>query len=112
MEQSTSILISNSTAVADGAFHPETRTRAPYTVVNLDALSARRRALLKAQISCVALVFAALLLAGVYILIPLAMAVHFVVHPVLLSVTIAAALLAELALIVTLILLKTERPSE
>jgi len=112
MEQSTSILISNSPAVAEGSFHPEIHTRAPYAVVNLHAPSARQRALLKSQISCVALVFAALILAGAYVLVPLAMAVHFAVHPVLLSVTIAAAVLTELALIVTFIVLKTESPSE
>lgn len=112
MEQSTTILINNPPVVAEGSFHPETHTRAHYTVVNLHAPTARRRALLKSQVSCVALVFAALLLAGAYILIPLAMAVHFAVHPVLLSVAIAAALLTELALIVTFIVLKTEKPSE
>jgi len=112
MEQSTSILISNSPAVAEGSFHPEIHTRTPYAVVNLHASSARQRALLKSRISCAALVFAALLLAGGYVLIPLAMAVHFAVHPVLLSVTIAAALLTELVLMVTFIVLKTERPSE
>ncbi|KQR65400.1 hypothetical protein ASF98_09760 [Arthrobacter sp. Leaf337] len=112
MEQSTSILINNSPLVAEGGFHPETHARGHYTVVNLHASSSVQRALLRSQISCVALVFAALLLAGAYILIPLAMAVHFAVHPVLLSVTIAAALLTELALLVTFIVLKTEKPSE
>ena len=112
MEQSTSVLISNPAAAAEGSFHPETRTRAAYSVVNLRALPARQRALLRAQISCAALVFAALPLAGAYILVPLAMAVHFAVHPVLLSVSIAAALLTELGLVVTFIVLKTERPSE
>jgi hypothetical protein len=112
MEQSTSILINSPHGVADGSFHPGAHARAPYTVVNLHAPSARRRALLKSQVGCVALVFAALLVTGAYVLIPLAMAVHFAVHPVLLSVVIAAAFLTELALMVTFIVLKTEGISE
>jgi hypothetical protein len=112
MEQSTSVLINNQPVLAEGSFHPEAHARGHYTVVNLHAPSARQRALLRSQISCVALVFAAHLLAGAYVLIPLAMAVHFAVHPVLLSVAIAAAVLTELALMVTFIVLNTETPSE
>lgn len=111
MEQSTSILVKSAHGIAEGSFHPEAHIRAPYTVVNLHEASRRQRALLKSQISCAALVFAAILICAAYILIPLALAVHFAVHPVLLSVGIAAAFLIELALIVTFIILKTENHS-
>jgi hypothetical protein len=112
MEQSTAILIAGTHRVAEGSFHTETPARTPFGVVKLLTPSARWRVLLRAQVSCVALIFAALAIASAYILIPLAMTVHFAVHPVLLAVVIAAAALTELALIVTMVILKTEGPSE
>lgn len=105
MEHSTS-------AGADSNFLAETNVHSPLEMVRLLAPSARRRAVLRAQVSCAALIFVALVVAAAYILIPLAMAVHVAMHPVLLALVIAAAVLTEVALMVTFIILKTERPAE
>lgn len=112
MEHSTTVLMPSAQAVADGNFLPETHVHPALAVVNLPAPSVRRLAILKARVSCAALTFAALVIAAAYIFIPLALAVHSAVHPVLLALVIAAAVLTEIALIVTFIILKTEAPSE
>ncbi|MET4095244.1 hypothetical protein [Arthrobacter sp. UYCu712] len=112
MEHSTPVLINTQQRAADRNFLAEANVHPPLAVVNLLAPSVRRRAILGAQVSCVALIFAALVVAAAYILIPLALAVHSAVHPVPLTLVIAAAVLTELALIVTFIVLKTEGPAE
>ncbi|MEY9775414.1 hypothetical protein [Arthrobacter sp. MW3 TE3886] len=112
MEHSTSVLMSSAQTGVENNFLLETHLHSPLEVVHLLAPMARRRAVLRAQVSCAALLFAALAVAAAYILVPLAMAVHVAMHPVFLSVVIAAAILTEVALMVTFIILKTEGPEE
>lgn len=70
--------------------------------------SARQRSVLKAQISCVALSFAALVLVAAYIMVPLAMAVQFAVNMAVIAWAVAATVLIELFLLIIFIILKTE----
>lgn len=112
MKNNTRILITGTPALAGGNLLTELTLQLPLAGVHLPAPSLPRLAILKAQLSCAALTFAALVIAAAYIFIPLALAVHSAVHPVLLALVIAAAVLIESALIVTMIILKTEAPSE
>ncbi len=112
MEHSTTVLMDTPQAVAERNFLAQTNVHPPFAVINLPAPSVRRLAVLRAQVSCAALTFAALVIAAAYIFIPLALAVHSAVHPVLLALVIAVAVLTEIALIVTFIILKTEGPPE
>lgn len=98
--------------VAEPNFLTETQIQSPLAVVNLLAPSAQRRGRLKSQVSCAAWTFAALVAAAIYLVIPLSLAVHIAVHAVVLAVVISGAVLIELALVVTFIILKTEGPRE
>lgn len=112
MEQSTAVLLNSPQPGAESNFLTATHVHSPLDVAQLLSPSASRRAILRTQVSCGALILAALVVAAAYILIPLAMTVHAAMHPVLLAVVLAAAALAEVALIVTLIILRTEGPAE
>ena len=112
MAHNTSVLINSAQTAAESNFLVETHLHSPLEMVHLLAPSARRRPILRARVSGAALILAALVVASAYILIPLAMAVHVAMHPVLLALAISAAVLIEVALVVTFIILKTEGPAE
>jgi hypothetical protein len=67
------------------------------------------RASLRTRMLCITLLFAAAVMASVFIAVPLAAALHVVLYQPLLDVIFAAAITAELALIVVFIILKTEK---
>lgn len=68
----------------------------------------QQRTELKAQLSCVALCFAAFILVAAYVLVPLALAVHSALHVGVLACGIAAGVLIGLFLLVAVIIMKTE----
>jgi hypothetical protein len=96
-------------AVGDG-FTAETEATAA-GVVNeeLPMPTATGKASLRARLACLTQLFTAALMASVFVGVPLAAALHIVLYEPLLAIIFAAAITAELALIVAYVVLKTEK---
>ncbi|MFE4543476.1 hypothetical protein [Arthrobacter sp. NPDC056727] len=105
MEQASAAAVHAGQAIVEDA---GSHVRPPLVVANLVIHAARRRALRMAQARCAAFMFAALVTVTAYIVVPLALALHAAVQPVPVVLVISAAVLAELALAVAIIILKTE----
>lgn len=90
--------------------HPLVSTHHARSQTALDQIvpNQGQRSIIKAQVSCIALIFAALTLVGAYVLVPLAMAVHNAVNVIVLAWGLAAAVVIELFLLIAFIILKTE----
>jgi hypothetical protein len=108
MERASAVAIPVGQAIEEEVLLTGGRVQPPLVVANLVIHSAKRRALRMAQVRCAAFMFAALVAVAAYIIVPLALALHAAVHPVPVVLVISAAVLAELALVVTFIILKTE----
>jgi hypothetical protein len=108
MEQPISVLAPASSGSAESYLVPTAPVSSLPATVSRIVPTAQQRAILKAQVSCMALSFAALILVAVYVLVPLAMAVHDAINIVVLAWGVAAAVLIELFLLIAFIILKTE----
>lgn len=103
MEPSTTVAVGEVTPAQTAA------TAARIAVEELPMPTAGGRASLRTRMLCIALLFAAAVMAFVFIAVPLATALHVVLYQPLLDLIFAAAIIAELALVVVFIILKTEK---
>jgi predicted membrane-bound dolichyl-phosphate-mannose-protein mannosyltransferase len=112
MERATSLRTGSAPTAEDSNHLAESHIQSQFTVLNLVTPRNRRWALVRARLGCAALALAALVMATGYIVVPLALAVHAAVQPVPVSLAIAGLVMAELALAVTFIILKTQGAPE
>jgi hypothetical protein len=96
-------------AVGDGMTAETAATAAAVAIEELPMPTAAGKASLKTRLACLAQLFTAALMASVFIAVPLAAALHVVLWQPLLDIIFAAAITAELALMVVYVVLKTEK---
>lgn len=96
-------------AVGDGLTAETAATAAAVATEELPMPTAAGKASLKTRLACLAQLFTAGLMAAVFIAVPLAAALHVVLWQPLLDMMFAAAITAELALMVVYVVLKTEK---
>ncbi|MFP3461307.1 hypothetical protein R5O87_10695 [Arthrobacter globiformis] len=108
MERASAVAVPANQAIEEQILLTGSHVQPPLVVANLVIHSAERRAHRATKVRCAAFMLAALVAVAAYILVPLALALHAAVHPVPVVLVISGAVLAELALVVTCIILKTE----
>ena len=108
MERASAVAIPVGQTMQEQVLLTGSHVQPALVVANLVIHSAERRTLRIAQVRCAAFMFAALVAVAAYIIVPLALALHAAVHPVPVVLVVSGAVLAELALVVTCIILKTE----
>lgn len=96
-------------AVGDGLTAETAATAAAVAIEELPMPTAAVKASLKTRLACLAQLFTAALMAAVFIAVPLAAALHGVLYQLLPDIIFAAAITAELALMVVYVVLKTEK---
>jgi hypothetical protein len=101
--------VSETFAVGDGLTAQTTATADAVANEELPMPTAAGRASLKTRLVCLVQLFTAAMMASVFIGVPLAAALHAVLYQPLLDIIFAAAITAELALMVAYVVLKTEK---
>jgi len=101
--------LSRAFAVGDGLTAETAATASAVVTEELPMPTAAGKASLKTRVACLALLFTGALMASVFIGVPLAAALHMVFYQLLLDIIFAAAITAELALMVVYVILKTEK---
>jgi hypothetical protein len=99
--------VSQAFAAGDGLAAETAATAATGASGELQMPTPAGEASLKTRLACLAHLFAAALMASVFIGVPLAAALHVVLYQPLLDIICAAAITAELALMVAYVVLKT-----
>ncbi|WP_353712954.1 hypothetical protein [Arthrobacter sp. K5] len=108
MERASAVAIPINQTIEKQIVLTGSQVQPPLVVANLVIHSAEQRALRIAKVRCAGFMVVALMAVAAYIIVPLALALHAAVQPVPVVLVISAAILAELVLVVTFIILKTE----
>jgi hypothetical protein len=101
--------LSTEFAVGDGLKAPTTAVAVGVANDELAMPTAAGRAGLKTRLACLAQLFAAALMAAIFVAVPMAAALHVLLYQPLLDIILAAAITVELALMVAYVVLKTEK---